>query len=214
MGNLVTQGLGVGAGGGGTAPVGPPPLAVYSWPVTVAPDFTLNPTATYLDIAFSLDLQALALQAASPEFWLFTGTSAISCTSVSKPNAYTIRLHHTEATDGASYTIKLPATGIFDVWGTPYNDQDVLPFVGVGILPAISISQGIDGRHVRVIYSEPVSISQATNVANYSITPSLAIVSIESESATSYIITTDLQTPGVGYTITASNIRDNSNNPV
>ena len=76
------------------------------------------------------------------------------------------------------------------------------------------MAQALDSRRVRVIFSEPVLATEATDETNYNISPALAVYSVSQENSRNYVLTTAPQTAGVDYTITIVNVKDRSENPV
>jgi hypothetical protein len=73
-------------------------------------------------------------------------------------------------------------------------------------------------RHtVTVVFSEPVKMTAdpdgALNLANYSIV-GLTINSVTEVNSTTVTLHTDLQVPGLGYSLTVLNIVDLNGNPL
>lgn len=84
---------------------------------------------------------------------------------------------------------------------------------GFGIIsgdPHLTKVLAIDARHVRVIFSERVNTDDALLASNYTITGGLglAVLAVELETESTYILTTEFQTIGVTYTLTVAGIRD------
>ena len=67
---------------------------------------------------------------------------------------------------------------------------------------------------VVVKFSEEVAKPGATMIANYSITPSLAITKAELAGADTVVLTTAKPTVATTYTVTIKGVRDASNNPI
>jgi hypothetical protein len=63
---------------------------------------------------------------------------------------------------------------------------------------------------VTVSYSKPMDKTTAETVGNYSISPALAISAAELENLTNVVLTTAKQTTGVEYTVTVSNVKDDT----
>jgi len=82
--------------------------------------------------------------------------------------------------------------------------------------PYIYEAVAIDGRHLRVIFSERVQTSYALNAANYTITGAsdLIVYSVTMETESVFILTTSLQAPGQLYQVTAANILDLDSVPI
>jgi hypothetical protein len=89
---------------------------------------------------------------------------------------------------------------------------------GFGVIsgnPHLTKVLAIDARHVRVRFSEIVNTDDALVASNYVITGGggLAVLAVELETESTYILTTEFQTIGVTYTLTVENIRDLEGNP-
>lgn len=119
----------------------------------------------------------------------------------------------TEMTDGETYQLIIPNVGIVSVLNEPFQGIFNPTFTGAGTRPFIVISRSIDARIVEVVYNERVIVSDATNPANYSITPGpLAVTSVDSLTEMTYRLHTAKQTDGTLYTIVVSNVRDIAGN--
>lgn len=195
MSLLITKGLGVEEGASG--------------PVLL----TTTAYGNRVELTFDIDM-VLSGDAALPTGWTINATSpavAVTVTSVTVVGD-TVKLFITEATNGGTYTIVIPTYGVNSDIGGGYQGPYSATFTGVGIPPIIAQASAIDAFRVRVIYSEPVVVSEATNPANYSVSPTLSVFSVTSDSSSNFIVTTSQQTPGTSYTLTASNIHDEKGN--
>jgi hypothetical protein len=197
MSLLITEGLGA---SGGTA-----------GPMTAV---SVTPYVGYVDILFNRDIQVPGLLAAIPSSWVISGVPAVTVTNVARVSTNIIRLTTTEALNGVTYTISVPATGILAVNGDPYDGSPTLTFTGDGQAPTILNATPLDGRHLKVSYSEDVQTADALTSSNYTIIPTLAVTNVSANSAREYTLTTGLQVVGQVYTVTVTNVRDIVGNPV
>jgi hypothetical protein len=85
---------------------------------------------------------------------------------------------------------------------------------GVGQLPYVVTAYSRDNTTFVLIFSEDVTESSATNVANYSIAPALDVVSIVKLNSTTYAMTTSQQTANTAYHVTLTGVIDRANNPI
>lgn len=178
---------------------------------------SVNAMPDFIDLTFNAALQPLALQAADPTNWVITnltGTVVVTCTAVSLLSASVVRLIITEPHGGDTYRLTIPASGVKSVGGEAYNGAGAVDFEGLGYAPYLALAQAPDARTLRLTYSEAVIDTDATDASNYSISPTLAVISVAKETDNVYILTTAPQTPAQLYTLTVSNVRDLSLNPV
>lgn len=88
-------------------------------------------------------------------------------------------------------------------------------FPSSGVTPIVTGIVNRDAKTIEVIFSEPVVESEALNIANYSISPSLAIRSASKVQDNRYRLDLlQFQTPAVEYTLTATNIHDLAGNVI
>lgn len=195
---LITEGLGPESGGGGGGPL--TVSGVLGVPLGIEVTLSAN--------------GALTGDSLLPSKWVVTAGGVPLTVSAVQIAGTLITLTTNEATDGASYTLSIPQ-GIADLSsGNPCLGPFVWNFTGDGIAPTAFMAQTIDGRHVRVIFSEPVRADDATVAANYSIDNGLTVSAVSQETDRNYVLTTSLQVPSVFYTITITNVRDLAGNPV
>jgi hypothetical protein len=166
-----------------------------------------------IDLGFSQPV-TISGAAASPTGYTITATDGgvpLIVSSVSVVSGK-IRLLTNEPTNGKAYTVYLPLTGILSgsvgLFG-PYN----ISFIASSVAPYIITAHAVNGRTLEVVFSETVREDDATNVANYSISPALDILAAVKVTDTIYRLTTSRQTQNVIYTVTSTNIRDLANNP-
>ena len=81
-----------------------------------------------------------------------------------------------------------------------------------GLPPTIIGVAVLDAFTLRVIFSEGMVTSEATNTVNYSFTGGLVALQIVQESSSVYIVTTTQQVAGQSYTLTVSNVHDLNGN--
>lgn len=146
--------------------------------------------------------------ATDPANWIITGPDTVTVSAVTT-DGNDVVLTTTEQTTGATYTVTIPPS-IANTDGVIYVGTNSFNFTGVGDPPFVAMAAGIDGFHVKVIFSEPVVESEALVPSNYVITGSggLTVSDVEKETDLVYILTTSLQTVGASYTLTVSNIHD------
>lgn len=125
----------------------------------------------------------------------------------------TVVLGTTAMTIGAAYTLVIPSVGLISADGRQFNGTFTPGFTGAGVAPFLVQAASVDARTLQVVYSEPVNASDATNPANYSIVPPLAVTAVSRVTSLVYVLTTARQARGQVYTVTASNVRDLANNP-
>lgn len=193
------RGVAVGGGGGGSGVTG----------------VSATEHAGYLDITLSEDIDPLSSLAADPANWTFSGgTVAVRALLVERIAPTVIRVYHSEPHAGDSLTVHVPYLGIVATNSDVYTSPASFTFTAVAVPPVATLAQPLDSRHVRVIFSESVIPYEALMTGNYSISPPLDVLSVSQETERNYILTTSPQTSGTTYTITVTNVRDNSQNPV
>jgi hypothetical protein len=155
--------------------------------------------------------------AATASNWLIipnAGSAPMTVTGIASANTDEITLTTTEATNGGGYTLYIPIGVLKDVDLTPLLPPYSIAFTGVGVpftLAAIITSN--DGYSFDLLFSKAVVEPQALDITNYIISPNLIINNITKINDSRFRATTTIaQTPGVLYTVTASNIRDLFNN--
>jgi hypothetical protein len=182
--------------------------AAASGPAVVSVTPYVNSIVVVFDS--TITLTGIAAIAAN---WVITGTTYdITVTSVSAVGT-TVTLGITEGHNGDSATLNLPYAGIF-TGTTPYADILTFPFTVVGVSPTITIANQISARVVRVVFSEVVSVTDATDVANWTMSGGYSVSEVEeSVDATTYLVTVDAPLrSNTSYTVTASNIPDSAGN--
>jgi hypothetical protein len=189
MSNVVIEGFGSGAGGGGALQVSSVTAALYT--------ITVNMTDTVI-------LTGDALQ---PSKWVIAGNYPMTVSNVSYGGSI-ITLTTTEGTQGASYNLLVPQGIVKSGNGTPCIGPFTFPFTGAGSVPTLLLASPIDARTLDIFFSEAVLETEAIIAGNYVISGGLSVTSSQKISDSIYRLTTTRQIPSVSYTITASNIHD------
>jgi len=145
---------------------------------------------------------------ADPASYIVTGGGTpITITGVTAVGS-TLVLDTTFQTSGASYVLDLPVVGIISIDGRIFSGPFSFSFVGSAQEPvAIQIVRSVDARTLEIVFDRPVVQSDAENVANYSVAPTLTVVSSHRVTDFLYQLQTSRQTQGQTYEVTISNIR-------
>lgn len=214
---LITKGFGAPIGGANTQLLstqgygGPGPNAACT-------PFNLLSSEVYTDrveLIFDQNISLIGAAALASGWTISTNTPNIPMTVQSiQVVGPRIKLFISEGSTGGIYTINLPLVGIRDTSNELYQGPFTYDFTAIGVPPFIAIAISLDAFHVQVNFSEPVVVSDALNVANYGVVPTLTIYSAVQNSPVSFTLETSAQTPGQSYTITANNIKDLQNNPI
>lgn len=81
--------------------------------------------------------------------------------------------------------------------------------------PTVVSAEPITDHIVNVKFSEPVDLSTAQDIANYSISPSIGInAAVLQADLQTVQLTTDAQVFGANYTVTVNNVQDTVGNPI
>ena len=134
-------------------------------------------------------------------------------TAVSAVGA-TLVLTVTEHTNGKNYILGMPTVGITDVDANLYQGPFLFPYAGVGSSPHALIARSVDARTFEITFDRAMNAVEATNPANYSVSPTLKVVSVSKVLDSVYRATTARQSQGVLYTVTVSNIHDEDGNEI
>lgn len=137
--------------------------------------------------------------------WMKDGTS-VGTNGVSA--TYTIPI--SKVSDAGSYTVKVFGGGkeIVSSASVVTVTVDTTPPTVFGATGSPTFD------HVTVSFAEPVDPATATNVANYSISPSLAITSATLANNTNVVFATAKQPSATAYTLTVNNVKDLSGNVI
>lgn len=187
-------------------------------PLTIDPAPSLQVISTvsgegYVDLTFSATLNPQVINL-SVESFVITNTNGVKVEVVSlqNPGLDVLRLNTTEQTTGAIYTLALPQVGIVSTDGMPLTNPYSINFTGTGLAPITVMARSVDARTVHVIFSERVVEEDAIQVANYSFTPPLSVVSSKRITDSQYELVTSKQEDSTLYTVQVSNIRDLAGN--
>lgn len=199
MSKLVTMGLGPPEGsGGGSA------FVINS----------ITPALKLVTLHLS-NFPVLDGPAADPSQYILTSLTGVVATVTGVDvSGQDLILTTTEMTNGQSYTLHIPNQGLIDTSNDLFQGPFSPSFISVGASPGINMIRSVDVRHIDVIYSEGMNEGDATDRANYSIAPSLQIVSIKKITDFWFQLTTSKQTIGQSYIVTVTGVRDLANNPI
>lgn len=144
----------------------------------------------------------------------YSFTGGLAASAVVRINSTMVDVTVNEMTDSASYTVTV--TNVVDLGG---NEIAVSPdnqavFSGIGIAPQLSPTVvPIDAYSFYIDYTETVKVSEATDAANYDITPPLGTITPTQVTGVRYKIATSAeQGLGVPYTITVTDVHDMADN--
>lgn len=146
--------------------------------------------------------------------WSIIGEAPMTVTSVGYSGS-SITLTVTPGTDGVTYTLNLPQTGIIrQSDSAPLTPPYQINFTATGVSPSVLlIASDNDARTFDVVFTKNVIELDALNEGNYSISPTLQVVKSSKIHDSRYRIKTkQAQSPGVIYTVTVSNVRDTYGN--
>lgn len=155
-------------------------------------------------------LTGLAALAAN---WIISGPTVSTVTSVTV-SVDTINVYFTAQLNAGTYTLYIPQ-GVVDGTGYPGLSPAFLTYTAIGVGPVIAAINTVDARLIRVLFNKPVNVSDATNIANWSISSGggpLSVISATMASVSQVNLITGKQTVGTNYTVTAS-VRDLAGNP-
>lgn len=170
---------------------------------------------SYLRLNFTLPINTQVVNIPLSEFTISTSTgNPIKVIKIEMESANQLRLYTEEQTTGATYTLEIPRVGIISVTGNPLNTPYQFNFTGQGVPPVFAMVRPVDARTLHVIFSEAVLESDATNPANYTITPSLPVLSATKITDRHYELKTLKQNELTTYSVEISNIRDLAQNLV
>lgn len=177
--------------------------------------YAIENFATSLKVVMSANL-ALAGRALDPAYWVITSSTGVPVTVTSvSAFLHVVTLGVTEQTNGAQYTLAPPSEGMNDVYGNHLATGATAQFTGLmSAAPGVAMSRTFDERHLDVIFTEAVVEADALIPTNYTISPTLSVLSVERITDLYYRLTTGPQNLLGAYTVTVQNIRDLAHNPV
>lgn len=198
----------------------PPALATPIAPKSLQPeDLTLLSTQeSYLKLTLVFsDNVTINAPYTNPVHWAFaTSAAPITATSVSI-NGPVLTITHTEPTQGQLYTLTIP-NGAIDVNGRNINIPPTTAFTGAGVSPVAYSAIATDSEHIVVQFSEAVDGTAgpngAINIANYTIVPSLNVLSAVQNTPSKYTLETEIQQSLQVYDLTIENIKDANQNEI
>lgn len=175
---------------------------------------SVTSTGAYLDVAFSdtIDATGPALIASN---WSITSPGDPVVISSVSVVAGAFRVYVSAQVSALTYTLNVPPVGIQRVSdGAPLAGPFSMDFSGYNIAPTVIMARSEDARSLEVIFSEPVNEGDASYAGNYSIDNDLIVYSASKVSPSTYLLVTSRQVEGLLYTVTVSNIRDTSGEPM
>lgn len=162
----------------------------------------------YIDVEFNAVLAPLSGPALLPSSYVITGPSVVQVGFLEVlPAGHTIRLHVPDQLSAQPYILTLPQQGILDANGNALTSF-IVNFSGQSVPTTLQIVKSVDERTIDIVFSEAVLEEDASNPANYSISPALAVTKATRITDFNYRLTTAPQTIGVTYDVTISGIRD------
>ena len=205
--------------------LGPPTLngtaTSLDLPITIASESTtmdfieLAPAVRQLVIKFSgrVYLTAAGLL---PSSWTIStsdpGAVAVTVTNV-VVSGTSVVLTTTEATSARVYNLTMPSAAIFNaLGGTPYTGGLVKVYSALGDAPFVASAFVQDTTTIVLIFNEEVKEAEALNAANYTVTPTLPVISVAKQDSLTYRITVGGEILPIPYTVTIANISDFANN--
>lgn len=199
MSKLVTIGLGPpeGSGGGGAFVIS-----------------SITPALKLLTLHMS-NFPTIDGPAADPASYILTSLIGKSATVTGLDiSGQDLILTTTEMTNGQTYTLHMPTQGLISTSDDKFEGPFSPSFIGVGASPGINMVRSVTVRKLDVIYSEAMREDDATDPANYQISPPLEIKNIKMITSFWYQLTTSKQTVGQSYNVIVTNVRDIANNPI
>lgn len=172
----------------------------------------------YLVVAFNRDI-VVDGPGLLPGSWTVTlvspaGAVPVTVTEVIPLGANQLRLNVNEQTLAALYRLNVPYAGLVDTLGNVVNAPYSATFFGYGFSPTVLMARAVDARILEIIFSENVVESDALDITNYSITPSVSVLRAEKVVDSIYRLHTTHQIELAPYQVDIENIRDLANNPV
>ncbi len=189
--------------------------------VTKGPSLqTATTTSQQVQLVFDQNV-ALTGVATAASSWTMTPSTGstgvpVTVTGVSV-SSKTVTLTTTVQTGGQRYTLVIPASVISAVNGLPMTTASTQVLVGSGTTTPILAVTAVDAETLIVVFSRVVQATGsngALNASNWSLSPSIAVLSVTQVSPTTFQLKTAQQSTGTLYTLTASGIVDLAGNPI
>lgn len=147
--------------------------------------------------------------------WGIAGTTfPVNILTVTQLNSTTIRLTTTNQHTGGAYSLLAPLSAVLDPTSGSLSAAVTIGFTGHGVSPSVVSATPLSGNSVRVRFSEPVVSIEALALANYVVSPSLAVTGVVQEAVDSYVVYVTTMKAGIVYTLAVSNIHDLAGNLV
>jgi hypothetical protein len=163
-----------------------------------------------LIINCSADVGSLTGLASDPTSYIIELVSAgasVHATAVSASGSQIV-LETTAATSGANYILHVPVLGILSVGGDVYAGPYSFSYSpSAGSPVTVQLVRSVDARTIEVVFSRRVNQADASNVANYSVSPTLTVLSATKITDLNYRLTTSQQVLDQNYNVTISNIQ-------
>ncbi|MHB9010406.1 MAG: cytochrome c3 family protein [Carboxydocellales bacterium] len=182
---------------------------VESAPPTIVSATVVN--GTTVDILFNENLNAASVQnprnySISPLLNVFTATL--------QGDNRTVRLITAQHSYNTLYTITV--NKVQDAAKNNIAADSQITFTGGDTSPPVVAGAfAVDATHVDVIFNEQVESTTAQDVANYSISPSLAISAAVLQTGNKTVrLTTAGQASDTSYQLTVTNVKDTANNVI
>ncbi|MCL4439238.1 MAG: Ig-like domain-containing protein [Firmicutes bacterium] len=169
------------------------------------------PTDHNVDVVFNEPLNPASAQTIS-NYSISPGLNITG--AVLQADNKTVRLTTATQVFGTNYTVTV--NNVSDISGNAMTTPGTAAFTGVDTTPPTVISATpVSDNTVNIKFSESVDLATAQNVANYSISPSLAVTSAVLQADLQTVqLTTANQTYGTNYTVTAANVKDIAGNVI
>jgi hypothetical protein len=198
--------------------IGAPSLALdtksIAIPITVPSQILATPSYSIFDQRIDITWSEV-VELLSTDGWYISDTGG-SVVPVSVQafggSGSTIQVYTSEHTAGATYTLHIPPNRVFGASGKP-NALLTHSFIGVATPPTIYTTQFETVTSVLVTFSEPMSVSSASNASHYSI-PGLSIYGVTPISSNQFRLNTSMCVPGQSYTLTVTGVLDAAGNPI
>ncbi len=201
--------LGTTPGSDANDPVWVPSSAPFLIPGGGAPPQVYSAAATDSTTVRVVFDEAMTDNAAlvDPANYTFTGSVALTATSVARVDGTTVDVTVNEMTDGAAYTthVETGASGPTDLAANHVDPaHNSAGFTGIGVAPQVSSAAAMDSTTVRVVFDEDMTDDAAlVNAANYTFTgggAALTATSVVRIDATTVDVSVNEMTDGAAYT--------------
>lgn len=185
--------LGLGGGGAGLAFVATSVLA-FDQHLEV----TLNEAVASLTGGAAVPSEYVIRREAGPAV-LVTGVSYVGDTLVLRTTPHIV---------GVSYVLHIPWAGLLSASLKAFAGPFSLSYLGAtGPAVTVVLSRSVDARSIEVIFNRGVNEDDASNPANYSISPTLAITKAVKVTDYFYRLTTAKQFMDETYEVTVTGVR-------